>query len=187
MTAKKRISTAVVVFVFVATLLAARGLAQAGQSETKGKPSQMGDWPAYGGAPENNHYSILTQINRTNVKQLAVAWRFDTGEEGGLQTSPIIVNGVLYGITPKQKVFALDATTGKLKWKFDSGIKGTQPDRGLSYWTDGKGSRILVGVTNFLYALDAATGKPIATFGKQGPLIFVRIWGGYPRPRSPFT
>jgi len=168
MTAKKRISTAVVVFVFVATLLAARGLAQAGQSETKGKPSQMGDWPAYGGAPENNHYSILTQINRTNVKQLAVAWRFDTGEEGGLQTSPIIVNGVLYGITPKQKVFALDATTGKLKWKFDSGIKGTQPDRGLSYWTDGKGSRILVGVTNFLYALDAATGKPIATFGKQG-------------------
>src|SRR5690348_7217897 len=126
------------------------------------------DWPAYGGAPENNHYSSLAQINRSNVKQLAVAWSFDTDEEGGLQTSPIIVNGVLYGITPTQKVFALDAATGKLKWKFDSGIKGTQPDRGLSYWTDGRSSRILVGVTNFLYALDAATGKPIPTFGKQG-------------------
>src|SRR5689334_6341006 len=126
------------------------------------------DWPAYGGAPENNHYSSLAQINRTNVKQLAIAWSFDTDEEGGLQTSPIIVNGVLYGITPTQKVFALDAATGKLKWKFDSGIKGTQPDRGLAYWTDGRSSRILVGVTNFLYALDAATGKPIPTFGKQG-------------------
>src|SRR2546429_629560 len=126
------------------------------------------DWPVYGGAPENNHYSTLAQINRSNVKHLTVAWSFDPDEEGGLQTSPIIVNGVLYGITPAQKVFALDAATGKLKWKFDSGIKGTQPDRGLSYWTDRRSSRILVGVTNFLYALNAATGKPIPTFGKQG-------------------
>ncbi len=139
------------------------------QSEAKAKAAEKTvDWPVYGGAPENNHYSSLAQINRTNVKQLAVAWSFDTDEEGGLQSSPIIVNGVLYGITPTQKVFALDAATGKLKWKFDSGIKGTQPDRGLSYWTDGRSSRILVGVTNFLYALDAATGKPIPAFGKLG-------------------
>src|SRR5690348_13413635 len=125
------------------------------QSEAKAKVApQSHDWPAYGGAPENNHYSRLAQINRTNVKQLAVAWTFDTEEQGGLQTSPIIVKGVLYGITPTQRVFALDAATGKLLWKFDSGIKGTQPDRGLSYWTDGKNGRILVGVTNFLYALD---------------------------------
>jgi len=143
--------------------------ANAKQSEAKSKVvPESHEWPAYGGAPENNHYSPLSQINRTNVKQLAVAWSFDTAEEGGLQTSPIIVNGVLYGITPTQKVFALDAATGKLLWKFDSGIKGTQPDRGLSYWTDGKNARILVGVTNFLYALDAATGKPIASFGRQG-------------------
>ena len=72
------------------------------------------DWPAYGGAPENNHYSTLAQINRSNVKHLTVAWSFDTQEEGGLQTSPIIVAGVLYGITPTQKVFALDAATGEL-------------------------------------------------------------------------
>ena len=72
------------------------------------------DWPAYGGAPENTHYSSLAQINRSNVKDLTVAWSFDTGEQGGLQTSPIIVEGVLYGITPTQKVFALDAASGKL-------------------------------------------------------------------------
>jgi quinoprotein glucose dehydrogenase len=126
------------------------------------------DWPAYGGAPENMHYSGLAQINRANVKELAVAWSFDTGEQGGLQTSPIVAEGVLYGITPTQKVFALDAVTGKLLWKFDSGIKGTQPDRGLAYWSSEKDKRILVGVMNFLYALDAGTGKPVATFGTDG-------------------
>ena len=126
------------------------------------------DWPAYGGAPENNHYSKLAQINRSNVKRLAVAWSFDTQEEGGLQTSPIIVEGVLYGITPTQKVFALDALTGRLLWKFDSGIRGTQPDRGLAYWANRKDKRILVGVMNFVYALDAATGKPIPSFGNGG-------------------
>jgi quinoprotein glucose dehydrogenase len=126
------------------------------------------DWLAYGGAPENNHYSALAQINRNNVKHIAVAWSFDTQEDGVLQASPIIIGGVLYGLTPTQKVFALDAATGKPLWKFDSGIRGTQPDRGLAYWADGKDKRILVGVMNFLYALDAATGKPIPGFGIQG-------------------
>ncbi len=133
-----------------------------------GASPERQDWPAYGGAPENNHYSTLAQINRTNVKQLAVAWSFDTQEDGVLQASPIIIGGVLYGLTPTQKVFALDAATGKPLWKFDSGIRGTQPDRGLAYWDDGKDKRILVGVMNFLYALDAATGKPIPGFGTKG-------------------
>ena len=126
------------------------------------------DWPIYGGTPENDHFSPLKQINRKNVKHLQVAWTFDTEEAGGLQTSPVEVNGVLYGITPTQKIFAVDAGSGKLLWKFASGIKGTQPDRGLSYWSDGKESRIIAGVMNFVYALDAATGKPVPTFGKDG-------------------
>src|SRR6202040_3056191 len=128
----------------------------------------MYDWPVYGGAPDNTHYSALTQINRSNVNQLEVAWSFDTGERGGLQTSPIIVDGILYGITPTQKVFALDAATGKLLWRFESGIRGTQPDRGLAYWANRKDKRILVGVMNFVYALDAATGKLIPSFGNGG-------------------
>ncbi|HUL35869.1 MAG TPA: PQQ-binding-like beta-propeller repeat protein [Candidatus Eisenbacteria bacterium] len=129
---------------------------------------QSRDWPVYGGTPDNNHYSPLSQINRDNVKSLRIAWTFDTGETGGLQTSPIIVDSVLYGITPSQNILALDAATGKLLWKFNSGIAGTQPDRGLAYWTDGKDRRILVGIMNFVYALDATTGKPIATFGQTG-------------------
>jgi quinoprotein glucose dehydrogenase len=138
------------------------------QGPAKSATLEQRDWPAYGGGPFSDHYSPLAQINRSNVRQLQIAWSFDTGEEGGLQTSPIIVNGVLYGITPTQKVFAVDAATGNLLWKFDSGIKGTQPDRGLAFWTDRKTSRILVGVMNFVYALDGATGKPIPTFGRGG-------------------
>ena len=142
-------------------------VAQKAQAARNPKLGQQ-DWSYYGGSPENDHYSSLKQINRSNVGQLAVAWSFDTEEEGGLQTSPLEVGGVLYGITPTQKVFALDAATGKLFWKFDSGIRGTQPDRGLAYWTDGKDKRILVGVMNFVYALDAVTGTPVASFGKGG-------------------
>ena len=143
-------------------------------SSTRQTPSkkQSHDWPVYGGTAENDHFSSLTQINRKNVKGLKVAWTFDTDESGGLQTSPIVVDGVLYGLTPSQKVFALNAASGKLLWKFDSGIHGTQPDRGLAYWSDGKSenseNRILVGVMNFVYALDAATGKPIVSFGRDG-------------------
>jgi len=163
----------------VLTVLAAGSLLLAGTGfrSASNKDEQKSDWPAYGGAPENNHYSALTQINRGNVKHLAPAWSFDTQEEGVLQASPIVVDGVLYGITPTQKILALDAATGSLLWKFDSGIRGTQPDRGLAYWADSKDSggevtkkdaRILVGVMNFLYALDAATGLPIASFGHGG-------------------
>jgi quinoprotein glucose dehydrogenase len=126
------------------------------------------DWPVYGGSPANTHYSPLAQVNRGNVKDLQVAWMFDSGEQGGFETNPIIVDGVLYGITPTQKIFALQASTGKLLWKFDSGMIGTQPDRGLAYWSDGQEKRLLVGVLNFVYALDAATGKPIDSFGQQG-------------------
>src|ERR1700704_2326768 len=127
-------------FAFFACALLFPGVARSQVKST----SVRRDWPVWGGAPENMHYSKLAQINRRNVKKLAVAWRFDTGELGGLQTSPIIVGNVLYGITPTQKIFALEAATGKLLWKFDSGIKGTQPGRGLAYWLSGKDRRILV-------------------------------------------
>ena len=101
--------------------------------------AQTVDWPVYNGGPDGDHYSRLTQINRGNVSKLQVAWTFDTGEKGGIQTNPLIVGRTLYAYTPTQKVIALDAATGKLKWKFDSGINGSQPARGLAYWTDGTG------------------------------------------------
>ena len=128
------------------------------------------DWRVYGGNSDATHYSPLKQINLSNVKQLELAWSYDTGETGGLQTSPIEVDGVLFGVSPFQKIFAVDAATGQLKWKFESGIVGTQPVRGLAYWASANNSdrRIIVGVMNFVYELNAATGKPVPSFGTDG-------------------
>jgi quinoprotein glucose dehydrogenase len=135
----------------------------------KGNPlPRRSDWPVYGGQAEGDHYSPLTQINRGNVHRLKEAWKFDAAEEGGLETSPIIVGRTLFAYTASQKVIALEASTGKLLWKFDSGVGSSQPMRGLAYWTDGRHGRVLAGVMNYLYALDAETGKPIPSFGEQG-------------------
>jgi quinoprotein glucose dehydrogenase len=171
---------------FCALLISHSGLAQvpAVAHTTRSPIPAQRDWPAYGGGPEDMRYSLLAQINRGNVKQLKVAWSFDSGEQGGLQTSPIIVDGVLYAYSPSQKVIALDAATGRLRWKFDSGVTGWQPARGLAYWASGKDKRVLAGVMNMVYALDAATGKPIPTFGKNGHIDLREDLGRDPESQS---
>jgi quinoprotein glucose dehydrogenase len=127
------------------------------------------DFPAYGGGPEGNRYSSLAQINRENVSRLKVAWSYDTDDgSGDPQTQPIVVDGVLYGLTPRHKVVALDAGTGKLLWRFDSGIVGRGANRSVVYWASGNDKRIFAGVQSFVYALDAKTGKPVAGFGTDG-------------------
>src|SRR5579875_449662 len=126
------------------------------------------DWPAYNGSRDGDHFSPLTQINRSNVAELRVAWQFDTGEKGGLQTNPLVIGRTLFGFTPTGKVIALDAATGRLLWKFDSGIPSSQPSRGFAWWTDGRQSRLFAGIQNYLYALDPVNGQAIASFGEQG-------------------
>ncbi len=127
------------------------------------------DWPTYGGGPEGMRYSLLTQIDRSNVAKLQVAWTFDTGEgRGDMQTQPIVVGNVLYGLTPKYRLFALDAATGKELWRFDSGVGGRGPNRGLVYWADGKDRRIFTAMQSFIYAVDAQTGKVVEGFGNGG-------------------
>src|ERR1700682_5362523 len=163
-------------------LLAGVGFRSADKNDKNDEPKH--DWPVYGGAPENNHYSALAQINRGNVKQLQVAWTFDTGEAGGLQTSPIIVGDVLYAYSPSQRVIALNAATGKLLWKFDPAVRGWQPARGLAYWSDGKEKRIVAGVMNSVYALDADTGEPIPPFGENGHIDLRADLGRDPETQS---
>jgi quinoprotein glucose dehydrogenase len=125
------------------------------------------DW-TYGGGPEQRRYSALTLINTSNVRQLQVAWTYDTGEPGAMQTQPVVIGDVLYGYTPTHKTFAVSAATGAPLWRFDPGIIGSGPNRGVMYWSDGNDRRVFAAVDNFIYALDAATGKPIATFGTGG-------------------
>ena len=127
------------------------------------------EWEAYGGGPEDIRYSSLTQINRSNVTRLQVAWTYDTADgPGGSETQPIVVNRVLFGVTPKHKIMAVNAATGALIWKFDSGIDGRGPNRGVTYWASGDDQRIFAAVQSYLYALDARTGLPISTFGQSG-------------------
>ena len=104
--------------------------------QAQGRPPAPAVW-TYGGTPAQTRHSPLTQINRANVKQLEVAWTYDTGEPGGLQTQPLVVGDVLYGYTPTHKLFAVDAATGRAEWVFDSGVRGTGPNRGVMYWADG--------------------------------------------------
>lgn len=132
-------------------------------------PSSFAEPVICGGQWSQDHYSQLTQVNRDNVGRLRVAWIFDTHQPGpGIEANPLVVNDVIYAYTAIQQVIALDAETGKLLWEFDSGIRGEQPVRGVSYWTDGKQSFVLAGIMNYLYELDATTGKPVVGFGEQG-------------------
>ncbi|PYP16601.1 MAG: pyrrolo-quinoline quinone [Gemmatimonadetes bacterium] len=134
------------------------------------------EWAVYGGGPESIRYSSLTQINRANVQRLQAAWTFDAsdGTVGTeLEVNPIVVHGVLYATTASLNVVALNAATGELVWRFDpySGRHvrgGGGRIRGVAYWGDGQDQRIFVGVQQFLYALDAKTGRPIGTFGRGG-------------------
>src|ERR1700691_2222833 len=130
-------------------------------------PAEQQDWPAYGGQ-DGTHSSSLSQINRDNVKNLVVAWKYDTGEKGGIEASPIIVGKVLYATTPRRSVIALDAASGKLIWRYECDLQGQVLTRGVSYWSDGHQSRIFAGARNYLYALDATTGKVIPSFGENG-------------------
>jgi quinoprotein glucose dehydrogenase len=137
--------------------------------------SSSTDWPHYGGGPDQTRYSPLTGITRANVGTLKVAWTYDTGDafEGSeMQCQPVVAHGVLYATSPKLRVFALDAATGERKWSFNPNedVKSLTRTRirGLSYWERGDERRIYFGARHWLYALDATTGKPLASFGQNG-------------------
>jgi quinoprotein glucose dehydrogenase len=141
-------------------------------------------WPAYGGGAEQIRYSSLSRVNRTNVAQLQVAWTWDSGETGGLQTNPIVIDGLLLTTTPKHRVVALDAATGAVRWTFDSGIEGRGPNRGVTSWSSGGDSRIFTGQGQFVYALDAKTGKPVPGFGRDGRIDLREGLGRDPAAQS---
>lgn len=140
------------------------------------------DWPVYLGGKASSQYAPLKQINKSNVEQLQVAWTYHTGDiwderSAQIQTNPIVVDGVLYGASPKVSVFALDAQTGQEIWRFDpshaegdttSMARSLGVNRGVAYWEDGDDRRILFAAGDKLYALDAQAGQLITAFGQDG-------------------
>ena len=145
------------------------------------------EWFAYGGDNRAAKYSPLDQINARNVQQLKIAWRWASPDQqllaahqdlraGEFQATPILVAGVLYTSTAMSQVAAIDPVTGKTIWIFDPETwrvkmpttKGFQ-HRGVAYWSDGKQGRILIATgDSHLIALDAKTGKKLASFGDNG-------------------
>ncbi|WP_337041040.1 outer membrane protein assembly factor BamB family protein [Emticicia sp. 17c] len=151
----------------VAIALIIFGLTAAWQYQHE--PVNYTEWKEYLGGPDRNHYSTLDQITPSNVKNLQVAWTYSTPDSGQMQVNPIIVDGILYGVTSSVQAFALDAATGKEIWRFGEKEKSfASTSRGVAYWTDGTDKRILHTIGSYLYAIDAITGKPVTTFGDNG-------------------
>lgn len=123
------------------------------------------NWLTYGGTYKAWRYSSLNQIHTGNVHKLQAAWAFQLGEiEGGLQCTPLVADGVMYIVGPNNRVFALDAATGKKIWNYFYKFPRNQRfgyghfNRGLAL---GHGNVYLGSLDNFVVALDAKTGEEV--------------------------
>jgi quinoprotein glucose dehydrogenase len=134
------------------------------------------DWPVYLADNYSSHYSNLSEISRDNIDRLELAWQYTTGDNISenrtqIQCNPIIIDGILYGTSPSLKVFALDAATGKRIWEFDPDPDddyAKNVNRGVSFWKRGEDNRILFTSGSDLFAINAETGEPVKTFGRDG-------------------
>jgi quinoprotein glucose dehydrogenase len=151
----------------------------------KHQPEQSyNDWAIYGGSRGNIKYSGLKQIDTSNVSGLEVAWIYhsekeDTTKYGPIETNSIIVDNILYGVSPKMKLFALDAATGKERWVFDPADSiqnkiwrqtSVNMNRGVSFWQEGEDKRIIFTVGPTAFEINALTGKLVLSFGKEGAI-----------------
>jgi quinoprotein glucose dehydrogenase len=147
-------------------------------------------WPTYGGDPGGTRYSLASEITRSNVGQLRVAWTYRTGaiatetqlaRKAAFEATPILVGGKLYLTTPYDHVIALDAATGAKLWEYDPLVdlkmgRSEVTSRGVSAWRDPKAKpgaacelTIFLGTLDArLIALDGQTGKPCPDFGSEG-------------------
>jgi quinoprotein glucose dehydrogenase len=145
-------------------------------------PAKFTSWSVYGGSKDNIHYSALRQVDTTNVSQLQPVWEYHTRDGDSvsqIQTNSIIVDSILYGVTPKLKVFALNAATGIQKWVYDPAgpVNGDTPKiaihacRGLAYYNGGPADqRLFYSANGSLYCIDALAGNPVAGFGEGGKI-----------------
>ncbi len=140
------------------------------------------DWRYYGSDAASTKYSPLSQINKDNVKNLKIAWRwksenFGPRPEFNMEETPLMVDGVLYFLAgTRRNAVAVDAATGETLWTYrlDEGRRGQLAPRlnhrGVAFWTDGQGAKRILYITPAyqLVALDAATGRPVDGFGEKG-------------------
>jgi quinoprotein glucose dehydrogenase len=157
------------------------------------------EWPYYGGDPGATRYSTLTSINRSNVRNLQLAWVWRPAEgryeppvpggrsarPGGFEATPIMIGDTLYVTTAYNRVIALDAHTGMQLWAYDplAYVYG-QPyhrigfvHRGVAVWSEGAERRVFLTSRWRLIALAATTGRPIRSFGHAGEVDLTEAIG----------
>jgi quinoprotein glucose dehydrogenase len=158
-------------------------------------PPKLVEWPYVGGDAANTRSSPLTDIAPDTLPRMAPVWSWKHGEAandefktvpGGFESTPLMVDDVLYVTTPYNGVAALNADTGKELWRFEGQahklgqIPGTGfKHRGAAIWRSGSLVRVFINARDRLYCLDARTGKPVATFGQSGSVSLVTA---FPRP-----
>ncbi len=153
------------------------GLIYTGCQSEYQDPYAGSDWPSYLGSKGSSQYSTLDQIHTGNVDQLTVAWEFRSGDADAsnrsqIQCNPLIIDGILYGSTPKMIFFALNAADGSLLWTFNpyegKEVSSLGVNRGLVYWESGSEQRLLCATGATLYAIDPSNGQLIPSFGEEG-------------------
>lgn len=151
-------------------------------------------WSKTGGGSENLKYSSLNQIDTTNYAKLGVAWVYyseknDSTKFGPMECNPIVVDGVMYGVSPKLKLFAVNAATGKELWTFnpaDSVANKTwhrssvNMNRGVAYWANGNDKRVIYTVGPIVFCVNAVTGNLVKSFGQEGGINLVNGLGRNP-------
>jgi glucose dehydrogenase len=164
---------------FVIALLA---ISAGPQDRPSAQGDTSGEWRTYGADLSSTRYKPFDQITKDNFNNLEVAWRFKTDNLGprpefNFQGTPLMVGGWIYTTAgTRRAVVALDAATGEMKWMHseDEGKRGEEAPRqlsgrGLAYWSDGRSARIIYVTPGYrMKALDAKTGAPITSFGKNG-------------------
>ncbi len=177
--------------------IAALALAGIGALSATGAHAQHepppGDWPMYSRDHAGTRFSPLTEIDTGNVASLAEAWSVpiarsaDDGDDapgpaGDTQTTPIVIDGVMYLPIRGHQVTALDAATGKEIWRTALPPPYGTTAHGVAYWPgdDRHGARILITAGPTLVAFEAATGQLAEGFGRGGVLQIAVPWSGVP-------
>lgn len=157
----------------------------AGVASPQGSSASHATWSTYLGNPDSSHFTSLTQINRSNVDKLEVAWTYDSGNDRSYEFNPIVVGRSIYVIAQHTDIVALDATTGKQSWVHHPNSMGQRLEvhRGINYWQskDASEKRLFITFDNHLEAIDANTGSLINSFGDNGTVDLKQGLGRDPK------